>query len=60
MVLDREDVCEIVGELERELEPDGLHGVVVEDQPVLHPFPDEAVSRDRNRVLLQLPGRRVP
>ena len=60
VVLDREDVCEIVGELERQLERDRLHGVVVKDQPVLHPFPDEPVARDRDRVLLQLPGGRVP
>ena len=56
VVLDREDV-RVVGELERELECDGLHGVVVQDQPVLHALADEAVPGDRDGVLRQVTWR---
>ena len=60
VVLDREDVREVVAELERELERDRAHRVVVHDQFVLHALADEAVPGDRDGVLRQLTGDRVP
>src|SRR5262249_8980105 len=60
VVLDREDVREVVPERERELERDGLPSLVLDDDPVLDALADEAVPRDRDRVLPQALGGRVP
>ena len=57
--LDREDVREVGPELERELEGDRLHRLVLDDHVVLHAVADEAVPDDRERVLRQAAGERV-
>ena len=56
VVLDGEDVREVVAELERELEADLLHALVLDAEAVLHALADEAVARDRDRVLGELAG----
>ena len=58
-LLDREDVREVGPELQRELEGDRLHRLVLDDHVVLHAVADEAVPDDRERVLRQAAGERV-
>ncbi len=59
--LDGEDVGEVVAHLERDLELDAPPRVVFDDDVVLHPLSaDEALARDRELVLLQVAGKRVP
>ena len=59
VVLDREDVREVGLELERELEGERFHALVLDDDHVLHPLADEAVPGDRDRVLGQAACDRV-
>ena len=59
VLLDREDVREVGGQLERQLEGERLHRLVLDDDPVLHALADEAVPDDRDRVLRQPVGERV-
>ena len=58
--LDREDVREVVAELEREVELDAALGVVRDDEVLLHPVADEALAGDRDLVVLEVADDRVP
>ena len=58
-VLDREDVGEVVAELEGELERDCLSALVLDVQAILHPFAHEAVPTDRDHVLRELARERI-
>ena len=59
MLFDREDVREVGGELQCELERERLHALVADDDPVLHAFADEALACDRERVGREAAGRGV-
>ncbi len=45
--LDGDDVGEVGGELERELECERLHALVADRDPLLQPRADEALAHDR-------------
>ena len=51
VLLDGDDVREVGADLELELERERLGALVAEDQVILHPLADEALARDRERVL---------
>ena len=53
VVLHGEDVREVRRDLELEVELDGLHPLVLHGERVLHPVADEALTPDRQHVLLQ-------
>ena len=58
--LDRENVREVGLELELELERLSLHALVLRDDHVLHRLAHEPLSEDRDDVLLEPAGERVP
>ena len=49
--LDGDDVREVRGELERDLEIEPVHALVADRDPLLHARADEALPGDRERVL---------
>ena len=49
-VLDGEDVGEVAGDVELEVELDPLHALVLHGERVLHPVADEALAPDREHV----------
>ena len=59
VILDAEDVREVGGELEPDLELDGLHRSVLEDHHILHALADEPLARHQHLVLTQSAGERV-
>ena len=58
-VLDGEDVGEVAGELELEVEFDPLHALVLHCEGVLHPIADEALAPNREHVRAEPAGERV-
>ena len=60
VLLDREDVGEVAGDLDRELERHRLRRDVLDHDPLLHRVRHEALADDRDRVLRQTVDRRVP
>ena len=59
MLLHGEDVREVCGELEPELEGDRIHRVVLDHHDVLHRLADEPLARDRELIRAQAAGERV-
>src|SRR4051794_8064912 len=55
----REDVREVRGELEPELERHRLHALVDDNEVILHPLADEALPLDREHVLRQTACERI-
>jgi hypothetical protein len=58
--LDGEDVREVAPQLERELELERPRRMVLDDDVLLQPFPDEAVAPDRHLVVAEIARKRVP
>ena len=59
VVLDREDVGEVRGQLDRELDPDRITGEVGDDEVLLQVVGHEALVADQQLVGLQAAGQRV-
>ncbi len=58
--LDREDVREVVADLDGEVELDPAGRVVRDDEVLLHRVADEALAGDRDLVVRQVAHHRVP
>ena len=58
-VLDDEDVGEVGGELQPELDVDATVAVVLDDDPLLHAVADEALPLDDELVRLEAAGQRI-
>ena len=56
VLLDREDVREVAGELDLQRERERAAGVVVNDERVLHPGGDVTPARDRQLVAPEAAG----
>ena len=59
VVLHGKDVRKVRGDLELDIELDRFHALVLDRERILHPFTDEALTPDREHVLVETTRKRV-